>query len=206
MELKTNLLPWIEKADDPEMFSGCAIAIWDAYHGRESSWQVGQDAASSGPALLSALLKCKTGMANTGITSESVPDLYQTVADEMGSEVPRAKVKKATVPHVYASVAAPQAVFGDNYDKFVEAYSNVVPMAELAKNIMVNAWNPEAEFHEWQLPDGAYAHVKVLNTVKKSGYPLGKHTYTYQYQEIGTKKSNTQGTKSLSANTTQGVS
>lgn len=201
-EFRDNMKPWITEADDPEMFSGAALAIHDAYHGRESTWQVGQDSASSGPQLLSVLLKCETGMSNTGVLGSEVPDLYQTIADNMGSDIPRNKVKKATVPHVYASEAAPKAVFGDDYEHFVNAYIETVPMAELAKNIMVNAWNPEAEYHEWDMPDGAIAHVKVLNTEKKSNYPLGKHSYTYQYQTIGTKEIGTNGTKSLSANTT----
>lgn len=201
-QLKENLHPWIEQADEPDMFAGCCLAIWDAYQGIPSSWQVGQDASSSGPALLSVLLKCEVGMRNTGVIGAEVPDLYSKIAQVMGVTEDRAKVKNATVPHVYASEAVPKAIWGKQYPQFVDAYTSVVPMAELAKNMMVNAWNSEATFHEWDLPDGAVAHINILNTVKKSGYPLGKHTYTYQYSVIGSKEIGKAGTKSLGANHT----
>jgi hypothetical protein len=202
IQLKENISPWIEKSDDPDMFSGVCIALWDAYKGVESTWQVGQDAASSGPALLSVLLNCEEGMKNTGIIGSDVPDLYLTITHNMGITEDRTKVKNATIPHVYASEAVPKAIWGSAYSEFVGAYTDTVPMAELAKNMMVNAWDSTAEYHEWDMPDGSIAHISVLNTIKKSGYPLGKHTYTYQYSEIGTKELGKRGTKSLSANHT----
>ena len=199
-KLKENIAPWLKEADEPEMFAGCCIALWDAYRGVSSTWQVGQDAASSGPALLSVLLGCEIGMENTGVIGKRVPDLYKSIGENMGVTTERDKIKKATVPHVYGSEAVPKAIWGNAYQTFVNAYAETVPMAELAKNMMINAWCSSADAHEWDLPDGAIAHIKVLNVEKKRGYPLGKHTYTYQYSVIGTKKQGEQGTKSISAN------
>ena len=201
-ELTESLTPWLEQAKDKEMFAGCALALWDTYQGRNSSWQVGQDQCASGPQLLSVLLKCETGMKNTGAIGTEVPDPYTVIANTMGVEADRSKVKKATVPHVYGSTAVPMAVWGDEYDKFLAAYTETVPMAQMAKELMIDTWDSEATYHEWDMPDGAIAHNKVLTTVKKRGYPLGKHTYTYQYSEIGTKEKGSIGTKSNSASTT----
>lgn len=205
--LKQVIQHLIDKADEPAMFAGCALAVWDALNGRKSNWQVGQDAASSGPQLLSVMMRCETGMSHTGVLQEDVPDLYTDVTEEMNrnkqgsSKYKRSVVKKGIVPHVYASTAEPKRVFKKGYSTFLKAYRAIVPMAQEASDIMVKIWNSNALEHCWYMPDGAYIRIPVI-VQKDKTIPCGNYSFKYIYQEVGTKKKGESGTKSLSANIT----
>lgn len=196
--------PYIDKADEPAMFCGAILALWDTINGRVSTWQVGMDAASSGPQLLSVLLKDLVGMEHTGILGTHVPDLYTAVTVDMnahGGHIERKIVKKGIIPHVYASEREPKKVFKKEYPRFLKSYKNTVKKAQEASDFMVSAWNPFVTEHTWTMPDGAHIRVPVLVQQKKT-LPLGKHTFEFIYEELGTVKRGSQGTKSLSANTT----
>lgn len=201
-ELKVVLSCYIEEADEPEMFAACAIAIWDACNGKKNGYVLGLDAASSGPQLLSVLGRCLTGMVSTGAIGDEVPDLYTTIVGNVkGFIAARTRVKKATVPHVYASVVVPKKVFTEHYPAFVKAYADTVPAAEWAKNVLVNSWNPKALFHGWQLPDGGFAHCTVIATKDTKG-SLGSYTYTFRHDINAPKEFGAKGTKSNAANVT----
>lgn len=197
----------IDKADEKPMFTGAVIALWDAAHGNPSTWQVGQDAASSGPQLLSVLLKDTMGMLNCGVMCTDVPDLYTKVTQTMNSlsggnlNIERSIVKKGIVPHIYASEQEPKRVFEKAYPVFLKAYRATVRMAQEASDIMVAGWNSNATEHNWHMPDGARIRVPVLVKHQKT-IPCGKHSFEYIYEAVGTKEAGTRGTKSLSANTT----
>ncbi len=196
--------PYIDKADEVPMFCGALLALWDTINGRVSTWQVGQDAASSGPQLLSTLLKDVTGMRYCGVIGTVVPDLYTSVTNVMnttGVTISRTIVKKGIIPHVYASEVEPKKVFKKNYHKFLESYKSVVGKAQEASDFMVNAWNSNAHEHRFVMPDGADIIIPVLVQHKKT-IPCGKHTFEYIYDAIGSRKKGEQGTKGLSANTT----
>lgn len=202
-EIKDVLADVLTKAKEPSMFAGAVLAIFDAIRGTASGWQISRDACASGPALLSTLLGCTTGMRNTGVIGTSkVPDLYAAITESMGSEYDRALVKAATVPHVYGSVRAPRTVWGDEYPKFCAAYTKAVPAAEMVKNLLINGWDSTATEYSFTLPDGAVVKTPVLRTVTKKGYPLGNHTYTYQFTEQGCIARGDVGSKALSANVT----
>lgn len=201
--LKSNLAPWIAVADNKPHFTGSALAIWDTIQGEASNWTVAQDSASSGAQLMSCLMKCETGMYNTGVLGTDFPDLYTTVNEKLsngGLDIPRKLLKKGMIPHMYASTAAPEAIFGDNYPMFLTAYAQSVPMAQLLSDALVNAWNSAATEHCWELPDGFDVRVPVLVTEEKQ-IPYKEHKFAYRFQRIGTKeKGKAAGTKSLSPN------
>lgn len=203
--LKAFIEPLIKTADEPAMFCGACLAVWDTINGRESTWQVGADAASSGPQLQSCFMKCKTGMGNTGVLNwDKMPDVYTDVTLVMctgGLSITRKIVKKGIVPHIYASEAAPKAVFKTQYPAFIKAYKTVLPKAQEASDFMVQAWNSNAFEHVWTMPDGAVVRVPVIVKHQKS-IPCGKHKIEYIYEELGTKKKGLAGTKALSANIT----
>lgn len=201
-ELKSNLASWIDIADDAPHFAGAALAIWDAYLGNVSNWTVSQDAASSGAQLMSCLMKCETGMHSTGVLGTLVPDLYTSVHKKMPtSKISRKVLKKGMIPHMYASSAAPKAIFGDDYEEFLRAYFSCVPKAQILSDMLVDAWNSSATEHVIIAPDGFVGRIPVLVREEKR-IPYGEHTFTYQYDRIGTKKKGkAAGTKSLSANT-----
>lgn len=201
--LTVNLSHWINTADEPEMFCACAIAIFDSINNKPSGYMVGLDAASSGPQLLSLLTRCEVGMRNTGAIGNIVPDLYSTIlANIEGFVASRKEVKDATVPHIYGSVKAPLKVFGaDHYPMFQKSCLKTMPRAEWAKMKLLDAWNEEALVHEWVCPDGATAHIRVIDTEDTVG-KFGKFSYTYRHDINRPKKQGKKGTLNLAANVT----
>ena len=200
-EIKRAFHHWINEAKEPEMFCAALIAMSDALQDKDSGFLIGLDACASGPQLLSVLCRCVTGMESTGaLNTGKVPNLYKTIQGHMGINTPVAQIKSATVPHVYGSTAAPENVFGDDLPKFIQAYIATVPCAEWAKNVLINSWNPEAEFHEWQTPDGAWAHVKVIDQKDYKGKFLD-FSYTYR-TAVNQAVAKGKGVKSLGANAT----
>lgn len=200
-EFVEAIKPFVETADEPELFSASAINVWRVCHGKLSRYAIGQDAVASGPQILSCISRCEIGMKTTGlINGEEVPDLYTGITKALGSDESRSQVKKATVPHVYASIKAPMAVYGERYPEFVEAYTAVLPMAEAIKNRLVAAWNPRALFHSWEAPDGFEAVVPVIGQKSIEGKFRG-FKYTYIYKAI-MAKSKGLGVRSLAANFT----
>lgn len=201
--IKEEFMDDIEKAEAPEMFCKSLLSIKDILTGTPNGHLVGLDAASSGPQLLSVLGGCIKGMTNTGVLGEDVPDLYTTIYKEMDNdELTRTQVKKACVPYVYGSDFAPMAVFGEDAEEFVAGYREAVPFAFIARELLINAWNPTALFHEFVLPDGHIAHIEVRDQVSAVGKLLGK-SYTY-ITEVNKAKSKGKGIKSLAANVTHG--
>lgn len=162
------------------------------------------------PQLLSVATRCVTGMKNTGAIGNKVPDLYTTIFKYMKEAVPdmalikRSNVKKATVPYVYGSAKSPQTVFGDLMEVFTDAYYKAVPRAEVMKNLLVAAWDENADSYEWLMPDGHTVHIKVIVENKEVFFFDGQR-FTYVYKEIGTKDKGELGTKALAARVTHSL-
>ena len=207
LDLSKHFDDIIKKADEPELFTAALLNVWDIVNGRPSGHFIELDAAASGPQLLSVATRCIRGMTITGAISDDVPDLYTTIFGIMREEVPnlavikRTNVKKATVPYVYGSGRAPKTVFGDFHNLFTEAYYKAVPRAEVVKNLLINAWDSNATYYEWELPDGHTAHIKVIRDESEVFYYNGKR-FTYVYEDLGAKKKGEEGTKALAARVT----
>lgn len=199
LEMNQSLKHLQEEADDKPHFYGVCLAIWDTYKGKPTNWMIAQDSSSSGCQLMSTMLRCETGMGNTGVLGKELPDLYTHVHGLMGIDsIDRKTLKKGMIPHFYASTAAPKQVFGDDYKTFLQAYMDTVPRAQMLSNALVGCWDENATEHVLVAPDGFTARIPVLVSKKKS-IPCGKHTFDYHYQEVGTKSKKAIGSKSLSA-------
>lgn len=201
-DLKTNMIAWTNEADEPEMFMAAALAIYDVLNGRPTGHVVGLDACNSGAQLQSLLMRCVTGMKNTGCINTGVrPDLYNLVKEALKLNIARKTVKNACVPHLYGSVAAPKNILGvDVYPYFLKACEKVMPGAEIAKNMLAdNSWDSKALFHEWDMIDGALIHVKVIGSKLTKG-KFQNASFTYVHSVNQAKERGDQGTKSLSAN------
>lgn len=169
--------------DSKALFTKACSAIQDIIDGKPTGHIIGLDVSSSGPAILSTLLHCETGMHNTGVTNrDTVPNFYQTIADNFDSDVPRDQVKKATVPFVYGSDAAPERIFGDDVPAFTRAYKRTAPEAYWARQVLLNAWNPKALNYSVTTPDGHTAYIEIRDVVDTKG-SLGDFTYTYRSAE-----------------------
>ena len=175
IQIGEDMSPWIEKADEPEMFAKSILTIQDALIDKPNGHLIGLDAASSGPQILSVLGKCDIGMSNTGALGDEVPDLYTTIYEDMDSEgLTRAQVKKACVPFVYGSQKAPDEVFGEDAPMFVSAYKHTVPTAYAVRELLLAAWDSEALAYTWATPDNHTSHIEVFVTEDIKGQFLNK--------------------------------
>lgn len=209
VQLKNHMQPFIDKADEPEMFAKTLICLADVLAGSDTGHLIGLDACNSGPQLLSALCRCETGMKHTGAMNqlgdngEPVrPDTYTTIYEAMDTEieVTRTQVKKVTVPFVYGSDREPQNIFGDDADKYIEAYSKSLPWAYIMRQYIIALWNPNADHHTWVAPDGFVAYNPVMDTKDYSGSYKGVG-FTF-VKSVQAPKHTGKGVKSLVANVT----
>lgn len=197
------LNPWTIKADVPEEFAACAIAIWDTLQGDSSNYAVGLDVCNSGAQIMSCLGRCLIGMKNTGlINTGERPDLYiKILANVQGFQTSRPEVKQATVPHLYGSKLEPKNVFGEErYDDFISACRKTMPVVEWAKDVLISSWNSNALFHEIILPNGGVCHMKVIDKTQYVGKFQG-FNYNFYVEENKAKPFGEIGTTSLAANT-----
>lgn len=201
-----DMSPWINKADAPAMFTKAICAVRDILMGNETGHVIELDACNSGPAILSTLMHCITGMKNTGVIDTGVrPDGYNTILTNFDTEVEvgRKEVKTATVPYAYGSDYKPEQVFGDElFAEFEAAYEKTFPEAYFVRKVLINAWNSKALYHEFTAIDGLVAHLECKGLQKTKSTILG-YTYTYAHS-VNRPLIPTQdkGTKSLVANVT----
>lgn len=201
-----DMSQWIKQADAPAMFTKAICAVRDILEGAPTGHVIELDACNSGPAILSALMHCETGMRNTGLIDTGVrPDGYSTIKDNFNSEVDvtRKEVKTATVPYAYGSDFKPEQVFGEDlFAEFEAAYEKTFPEAYFVRKVLINAWDSKALFHEFTSIDGLVAHLESRGIQKTKGTLMG---YTYTYTHMVNRPlipMKDQGTKSLVANVT----
>ena len=89
---------------------------------------------------------------------------------------------------LYGSLAEPKKEFGDGTEElnaFYKAMYELAPGACELLDDLLKSWNSYALSHDWQLPDGFNAHVKVIQKVEKriDVNELGGASFTYQYRE-----------------------
>lgn len=169
-------------------------AIRKAQAGIPTGHLVGFDASCSGIQVMSALTGCYAGAHATGLVDPNVrADAYTAVTNAMnevlggvGVNVPRAKAKEATMTSFYGSKAKPIEIFGEDTPElaaFYAAATKVAPGAWGLLQDLLASWQPYALKHEWQLPDGYEAKVKVMNKIETriEVDELDHATFTYQY-------------------------
>jgi hypothetical protein len=108
--------------------------------------------------------------------------------------VARQDAKDATMTSLYGSKAEPKRIFGEDtpeLNAFYLAMHRVAPGAWELLQDLLDSWQPFALVHEWKLPDGYDARVKVMNTVEAriEVDELDHATFTYQWKEnVGSEK------------------
>lgn len=169
-------------------------AIRKAQAGIPTGHLVGFDASCSGIQVMSALTGCYSGAHATGLVDPNVrADAYTAVTSAMnevlggvGIKISRAKAKEATMTSFYGSKAKPIEIFGEGTPELAAFYAAATVVAPGAWGLLQDllaSWQPYALKHEWQLPDGYEAKVKVMNKIETriEVDELDHATFTYQY-------------------------
>lgn len=190
-----------DDADEKPLYQKAVMAIRSAHADQPSGHMVGFDAVCSGMQIMSTLTGCVNGADATGLVDpKRRADAYTDCTDIMGKilGVPqkgkRKDVKQAVMTVLYGSKREPKNLFGEDtpeLNAFYKAMFQLAPGAcELLQDLL-DSWQPYALSHEWKLPDGFDAKVKVMEKVEKriEVDELDHATFTYEYFEnTGTEK------------------
>ena len=158
----------VEEADESLLMIKGINAYYDAVDGVPTNFTMGLDATSSGLQIMACLIGCKVTAANVNlIDTGQREDAYQKVTAVMcdhNCEVERGDIKYPLMTHYYNSKAMPKEQFGEDSPELAAFYTTLMrefPGAERVKNDSQSLWNPEAEFHQWNTPDGHTSRVRV---------------------------------------------
>lgn len=190
-----------DAADTKPLFIKAVMAIRKAQQGIPTGHMVGVDAVCSGTQIMSVLTGCVAGARATGLIDPDVrADAYTSVTNAMATilgnavAVSRSKAKQAFMTVMYGSKQEPLKIFGEGTPElgaFYEASQQVAPGAwELLQDLLAS-WQPFALSHDWKLPDGYDARVKVMKKVEAriEVDELDHATFTYEFYENEGKKS-----------------
>lgn len=186
---------WKEKP----LYQKAVMAIRDAQTNKPTGHLVGLDAACSGMQIMSAMTGCQKGGLATGLVDPAVcADAYSICTTVMNRllkntaasavNIPRKSVKQAVMTYLYGSKKEPKKLFGEDTDElkaFHLAVQEIAPGAVEALHAFVASWQPYSLSHDWELPDGYNAHVKVMETVahRIELDELNGVSFTYQGKE-----------------------
>lgn len=190
-----------DTADNKYRYIKAVMAIRKAQQGIPTGHLVGFDACCSGMQLMSVVTGCLAGATITGLVNPNVrSDAYSEVTNEMqnilGSamSVSRADAKSATMTSLYGSKQEPKNIFGEDtpeLNAFYQAMQTCAPGAWQLLQELLDSWQSFSLVHEWKLPDGYDARVKVMTKVdaRVEVDELDHATFTYEwYENKGSKK------------------
>jgi len=184
------------------LYIKAVMAIRKAQAGIATGHMVHVDASASGIQIMSALSRCEKGAEASGLINPNVrANAYKTVTEEMstllggGVTVSDEDAKRAGMTCFYGSKAVPKQLFGENTPELAAFYKALVSVAPGAWEVLqdlLSSWQAYALSHEFKLPDGFDAHIKVM---VKQDPPLSievdelNHaTFTYEvYENEGTE-------------------
>ena len=188
-------------ADSYPLFMKVVMAIRKAQKGLPTGHMVGVDGCCSGIQVMSVLTGCVAGATATGLVDpDRRADAYSAVTNAMkdilGGEVAvsRDDAKQAVMTSFYGSKAKPKQIFGEDspeLEAFYAAAHTVAPGAWQLLQTLLGSWQSYALSHDWILPDGFDARVKVM-TRKEARIEvdeLNHASFTYEFYENTGKKS-----------------
>jgi hypothetical protein len=182
------------------LFHKAVMAVRKAQQGIPTGHMVGVDATCSGIQMMSALTGCVAGADATGLVDPNrradaytgCTDLMNEILEEDGLsvDVPRSDAKDALMTSFYGSKAKPKEIFGEGtaeLEAFYRAAQELAPGAWELLQILLASWNPNALQHDWKLPDGFDAVVRVMveREVRIEVDELDHASFTHQFKENG---------------------
>lgn len=195
----------------PLYYKAC-MAIRRAQNHQPMGHLIGFDACCSGIQVMSTLTGDIVGATNTGLVNPDVrADAYDVCTQHMNEElngfsIPRDDAKKALMTSCYGSSEQPKLIFGEDTPEltaFYVAAEKTAPGAWQLLQELKACWQPYALVHQWRLPDGFLARVRVKEDVEVriEVDELSHASFTYQFKDY-------KGTEygiSLPANVTHSV-
>ena len=198
-----NLEQLVDQAETKPLYLKAVQAIRKAQQGLPTGHLVGMDACASGIQIMSVMTGCVVGAASTGLVGNVRADAYSICTDHMNNflqakglsvDIPRKDAKRSLMTTFYSSTAVPKEIFGEDtpeLNAFYQAAEATAPGAwELLQDLKA-AWQPYTLVHQWKLPDGYDARVKVMDklSARVEVDELDHATFTYEfYENIGTLK------------------
>lgn len=177
-----RLAQLISEASEPLLFEKAVLAYQSALLGLPIGHNIFMDATASGLQIMACLSGCHSTATATNLIYNGIRnDPYTLVSDEMVRRLPdsqlfagktpseiRSMVKKPIMTYFYNSLANPKEVFGDESPE-LETFHLVLRQffggAIDVMNIINTKWDPTVSYHQWTLPDGHVAYVKVTEQV-----------------------------------------
>lgn len=172
---RNDLDTLVDDADKPLLFIKAVKALKDAEDKIPTGFIMGLDSTASGIQIMAALIGCHKTAANVNlIDTGERNDLYTKIANHMtvvcGKVINREEVKYPVMTTFYCSTKQPEEAFGEDTPElkaFYEVLAEELPGAmEMLADIQ-GCWDTNALKHEWTLPDGHVASVKVMVSVNK---------------------------------------
>lgn len=182
---------WKEKP----LYLKAVQALRKVQAGKPTGHLVGMDAICSGLQIMSAMTGCVSGADATGLVDPNRrADAYTQCTGLVQKRIPtfpdtaRKDIKNAVMTTLYGSKKEPENLFGKGTKELNAFRESLYEMAQGAcqlLEILLESWDSDALYHEWKLPDGFDAHVKVFDEVEKriEVDELNHATFTYKYQE-----------------------
>jgi hypothetical protein len=199
IEWAKSVLPVLEDyealAENKPLYTKAVMAVRKAQQKVPTGHLVGFDATCSGIQVMSALTGCKAGAEATGLVNPNkradayseCTRLMNDILGGVGVSVTRKEAKVALMTSFYGSKAQPVALFGEGTPElkaFYEAATQLAPGAWELLQDLLGSWKPFALKHEWQLPDGYEAKVKVMvpKETRIDVKELDNSSFTTQYK------------------------
>lgn len=189
-----------DTAETKPLYLKAVQAIRKAQQGQATGHLVGVDGCCSGIQVMSVLTGCVAGATATGLVDPNVrADAYSACTAAMneilggGLTVPRKDAKQALMTSFYGSKAQPKTLFGEDTPElaaFYEAAQKIAPGAWDLLQTLLGSWRPYALSHQWVMPDGFDARIKVMKKMETriEVDELDHASFTYEYYDnIGAK-------------------
>jgi hypothetical protein len=195
LEWARNHTSWEMGAAEPFLYESALLASQSASTGH----LISLDATASGIQCLSLMAQDPVSAAAVNLGTDEVNNPYRRVQEHMGAHYPYDRVKKAVMTSFYESVATPLQLFGDDYDKFVQAARAMLPGPWLMKEAISSCMTFK-DFYSWTMMDGFNVNMEVTTPVECT-MDIGEgHQVTW----VEHRRANV-ATKGLTANVTHSL-
>lgn len=184
-----------DQAETKPLYQKAVMAIRKAQQGIPTGHLVGVDGCCSGIQMMSVLTGCIDGARATGLVDPDVrADAYSTCTTAMNEilgstlQVSRSDAKQALMTSFYGSKAQPKLLFGEETPElaaFYQAAQKIAPGAWALLQDLLASWKPYALIHQWVMPDGFDARIKVMTKkeVRIEVDELDHASFTYEYYD-----------------------